>query len=70
MWSIRRRLACSSEANGSVRVESDRHIEGLFARSEWIQLLTEAGFDARAVPIEHSEIDRPYEVFVCTRPRL
>jgi len=56
------------EADGSVRVESDRHVEGLFARSEWIQLLTEAGFDARVMPIEHSEIDRLYEVFVCTRP--
>jgi hypothetical protein len=52
-----------------VRVESDRHVEGLFARSEWILLLTEAGFDARVMPIEHSEIDRLYEVFVCTRPR-
>jgi SAM-dependent methyltransferase len=57
------------EADGSVRVASDRHVEGLFARSEWLQLLADIGFDARAVPIEHSELDRPYEVFVCTRPQ-
>jgi SAM-dependent methyltransferase len=34
------------EADGSTRVESDRHVEGLFPRAAWITWLREAGFDA------------------------
>ena len=34
------------EGDGSVRVESDRHVEGLFPRSAWLTWLREAGFDA------------------------
>ena len=30
--------------DGAVRVEHDRHVEGLFARADWIRLLSEAGF--------------------------
>jgi hypothetical protein len=56
------------ESDGLVRVECDRHVEGLFARREWLQFLAEAGFKARVVPIDHSELDRISEVFVCTRP--
>ncbi|MGH2830405.1 MAG: class I SAM-dependent methyltransferase, partial [Actinomycetota bacterium] len=56
------------EANGSVRVEQDRHLEGLFSRATWLRLLTEAGFEARAVPFEHSE-EEPgsLEVFVAVK---
>src|SRR2546427_2935180 len=32
------------EPDGSVRVEHDRHIEGLFSRDTWLRLLREAGF--------------------------
>ena len=39
------------EAAGSVRVEQDRHIEGLFSRATWLRLLDEAGFEAKAVPL-------------------
>jgi hypothetical protein len=39
-------------------------LRGSFARGEWLQLLADIGFDARVAPIEHSELDRPYEVFV------
>jgi SAM-dependent methyltransferase len=35
------------EADGSVRVELDRHREGLFAREQWLSWLREAGFDPR-----------------------
>ena len=57
------------EGNGSVRVEHDRHIEGLFARAEWIRLLTETGFDASVMPSEHSEIEPgTCEIFVGRRP--
>jgi SAM-dependent methyltransferase len=57
------------EADGSVRVEHDRHLEGLFPRATWLELLEEAGFEARAVPVEHSELEPgSYELFVATRP--
>jgi SAM-dependent methyltransferase len=47
------------EGNGPVRVEHDTHVNGLFARAEWLNGLREAGFDARM-------LEDPYdrEVFV------
>jgi SAM-dependent methyltransferase len=39
------------EADGTVRVEHDRHIEGLFTRAAWLQTFREAGLAAT------SEID-------------
>jgi len=55
--------------DGAIRVEHDRHIEGLFAREDWLRLLSDAGFEPRPVPVEHSELDAgSYEVFVATRP--
>ncbi len=49
-----------------MRVEHDRHIEGLFARSEWLALLADAGFEqTRVVPVEHSELEPgSYEIFL------
>ena len=35
------------DADGTVRVEHDRHIEGLFSRSQWIAWLDQAGLTAR-----------------------
>jgi hypothetical protein len=58
------------EGDGSVQVEWDRHVEGLFARSDWLRLLTGVGFQPKAVTFEHSELEPgQYEVFVCRRPR-
>jgi hypothetical protein len=56
--------------DGAVRVEHDRHVEGLFARGEWLRLLTETGFvEAKAVPFDHSELTPgSYEVFVAKKP--
>jgi SAM-dependent methyltransferase len=57
------------EADGSVRVEHDRHLHGLFPRATWLGLLEEAGFQARSVPVDHSELEPgTYELFVATRP--
>jgi SAM-dependent methyltransferase len=57
------------DADGSVRVEHDRHVEGLFPRATWLELLADAGLEARAVPVEHSELEPgSYELFVATRP--
>lgn len=56
------------EADGSVRVEHDRHVEGVFSRATWLRLLGEAGFEARAMPFEHSELEAgSYEVFVAVK---
>jgi trans-aconitate methyltransferase len=58
------------EPGGQVRVEHDRHIEGIFARADWIRILTEAGFRPRMVPFEHSELEPgSYELFVGVKPR-
>ncbi len=57
------------ERDGTTRVESDRHLEGLFSRDEWLRFLSEAGFEARVVPFDHSELEPgTYEQFVCRRP--
>jgi SAM-dependent methyltransferase len=56
------------DRDGSVRVELDRHVEGLFPRADWLRWLSEAGFDPDVVPIEHSEVAPGYEAFVCTKP--
>lgn len=55
-------------ADGKVRVEHDRHVEGLFARADWLRLLSAAGFEARALPFEHSELEPgTHEVFVARK---
>ncbi|MCG8588046.1 MAG: class I SAM-dependent methyltransferase [Proteobacteria bacterium] len=57
------------EADGSVRVEHDRHVEGLFSRADWLRLLEEVGFRPSVVPLEHSEVEAgTCEVFVGVRP--
>jgi SAM-dependent methyltransferase len=58
------------EGDGSIRVEWDRHVEGLFARADWLRLLSEVGFQPKVAPFEHSELEPGrHEVFVCRRPR-
>ena len=57
-------------SDGSVRVEHDRHVEGLFARGDWLRLLEAVGFQPRSVPFDHSEVDGTLEVFVGTRPSM
>ena len=57
------------QPDGSVRVEHDRHIEGLFSRDTWLRLLREAGFQPRALPFEHSEVEPgAVEMFLAARP--
>ena len=57
------------EADGSVRAVHDRHVEGLFPRATWLRLLEEAGFEARAEPLDLSDIgDLQYEMFVASKP--
>ncbi len=42
---------------------------GLFPRAVWLELIAAAGFEARAVPFEHSSYsDAGHEVFLGLRP--
>jgi SAM-dependent methyltransferase len=55
-------------ADGNVRAEHDRHVEGLFPRATWLRLVSAAGFEPRVVPFEHSELEPgAHEVFVAAR---
>jgi hypothetical protein len=55
--------------DGTVRVEHDRHVGGLFARADWLRLFADAGFEARALSFHHSDLEHDSEVFVAHRPR-
>lgn len=62
-------FAFRTSVDGELRLEHDRHVEGLFPRQTWLDTLTAAGFDtSRCVPLEHSEVEPGvHEVFVATR---
>jgi hypothetical protein len=56
------------EGDGATHVEWDRHIEGLFPRADWLRLLSEAGFQPKMVPFDHSDLESgSYEIFVCQK---
>ena len=58
------------ERDGTMRVEHDRHVEGVFARAVWLELLRDVGFEPRIVPFVHSEVEPGrYEHFVGVKPR-
>jgi SAM-dependent methyltransferase len=58
------------DGDGSVRVELDRHVEGLFGRGDWLRILRDVGFEPRAASFEHSELEPgSYEVFIASRPK-
>ena len=58
------------ERDGSVRAVSDRHVEGLFARGRWLELLAGVGFAARRAPLVLSDVEPGrHEMFVGRRPR-
>jgi SAM-dependent methyltransferase len=53
---------------GGARVLHETHTFGLFARDQWLRLLHGVGFDACAVPYEHSEFhDGARDMFVGVR---
>ena len=57
------------DSDGSVRVEHDRHVEGVFPRATWRRLLEHVGFEHQVLPFEHSDLEPgKHEVFVCLRP--
>jgi SAM-dependent methyltransferase len=55
--------------DGSLRTESDRHMEGLFGRADWLRLLEEVGFVPRVIQFDHSELEPgSYFVFIGVKP--
>lgn len=54
--------------DGNVRVEHDRHVEGLFSREVWIDLMGEAGLEPQVVQFPQSVHGAPLEVFVGRKP--
>ena len=55
--------------DGRFETVHDRHVEGLFSRHQWLRWLNAAGFEASAVPVEHSDLESgSYEVFLARRP--
>ncbi len=55
------------QEDGTVSVVHDRHAGGLFPRQVWLDLLEEAGFNARSEVFDHSELEAGYELFIGTR---
>ena len=59
------------DVDGSIKVEHDRHVMGLFPRDVWLATLRKVGFRARARPFNHSDIaPGTHEVFVASRPAI
>ncbi|MEM6709407.1 MAG: class I SAM-dependent methyltransferase [Pseudomonadota bacterium] len=56
--------------DGSVRVEHDRHVEGLFSREVWLDAARAAGFDATTKVFAHSDFEEGeiYEPIICRKP--
>lgn len=56
--------------DGSLEVEHDRHVHGLFPRQAWLDIIRSAGFEPRVVPFEHSELEPgSHELFVGMKPQ-
>jgi hypothetical protein len=57
------------EPDGSVRVEHDRHLEGLFPEAVWLRLLRDTGFEPEVVRFDHSELEPgAYRLFLGRKP--
>jgi trans-aconitate methyltransferase len=58
------------DVNGTVRCEHDRHVEGLFARQDWLDWLGHAGFEPVDVfPVDHAALEPgQHEMFIARRP--
>ena len=56
------------EPDGSLRTEQDRHVEGLFSRAEWLEVLQTIGFEARPMRFDHTGENGETEGFLGRRP--
>jgi SAM-dependent methyltransferase len=57
------------EPDGSVHVQLDEHVCGLFPRATWLSLVEGAGFEVRPVPLTHDERPVGAEGFLAVRAR-
>ena len=57
------------EGTDEVRCMHDRHTCGLFGHDDWLQIVAQMGFKAKALPFEHSESEpSPAHVFLGLKP--
>jgi hypothetical protein len=56
------------DEDGSVEVVHERHRTGLYARAEWLRVLSDVGFEATVVTEHTTEERMPRDVFVGRRP--
>lgn len=57
------------DEQGVVQVHHDRHVLGLFQRSDWLDIIAQAGFEARAVPYPLNDLAHgTAEVFTGFKP--
>ncbi len=55
--------------DGTTQVHTDRHVHGLFRRQDWLDAISGAGFTARTIPFEHSELEPGrHELFIGGKP--
>ena len=52
--------------DGRVTVHHDRHVEGLFARQAWLDILAGAGYRPESIPC--TDEGDTWEAFLCQRP--
>lgn len=58
------------DADGTMRVEHDRHVTGALPTEVWLDALRQAGLAARRIAFEHSEVaPGSHHVFVGVSPR-
>jgi trans-aconitate methyltransferase len=52
------------EAEGEATVVHERHTHGVFSRAHWLETLEACGFEPSLTEVEHSDVDRPLELFI------
>ena len=58
------------DADGTVRVEHDRHVTGALPTEVWLEALRDAGLTPKRVALEHSEVPQgSHHVFVGIKPK-
>jgi SAM-dependent methyltransferase len=57
------------QTDGTVQVEHEQHLLGLFSRADWLAALTQAGFHARSIPFDLSSMQPgSLEAFAGVKP--
>jgi SAM-dependent methyltransferase len=54
--------------SGNLKIETDRHLSGLFTLDVWHESLRAVGFEVRQVPFEDPSQPTAIPLLVCTRP--